>query len=130
MGAAGIGYIALGGAIGAVARYAVTLGISNRLPQSTFPWGTFVINMTGAFVIGFVLTLLSERVIVSPNWRPLVTTGFVGAYTTFSTLEWETARLGASWQAVGNLFGSVVVGYLCVLLGIRAALLLAWAARG
>ncbi len=115
--------VALGGALGALARYAVGTWVQGRLPQSSFPWGTFVINTTGSFVLGFVATLLTERYLVSPHWRPLVAIGFVGAYTTFSTFEYETARLQSSWQALGNLLGSVVLGYVAVWLGIRLALM-------
>jgi len=117
----GYALIALGGALGALARFFVGTWVQARLPHSTFPWGTFVINATGSFILGLVATLLSERFLHHPNWRPFVTIGFVGAYTTFSTFEYETAQLGSSWQAMGNLLGSVVVGYACVWLGIRLA---------
>lgn len=115
------GLIALGGATGAMARYWVGAAVQLHFPKSTFPWGTFVINATGSFLLGFLATLLAERVLVSPNWRPLVTIGFIGAYTTFSTFEYESAQLGSSWQAMWNLLGSVVVGYGAVMLGIRLA---------
>ena len=75
--------------------------------------------------MGFVATLLSERYLTNPNWRPFITIGFVGAYTTFSTFEYETARLQSSWQALGNLLGSVLAGYAAVWLGIRGGQLLA-----
>ena len=120
MNAMGYLLIALGGAIGAVARYALGTAIMSRAAGS-FPWGTFVINASGSFLLGLVNTLLAEHVITNPNWRPLFTIGFVGAYTTFSTFEYETARLGSSWQAMGNLVGSVVAGYACVWLGIFLA---------
>lgn len=113
--------IALGGALGALARYGVGTWVQSRLPQSSFPWGTFVINATGSFILGLVATLLAERVLTHPNWRPFVTIGFVGAYTTFSTFEYESLQLGSSWQALGNLLGSVVVGYGCVWLGAHLA---------
>lgn len=121
MNVTGFVLIALGGALGALARYGVTVWVQARLPLSSFPWGTFVINATGSFVLGLVATLLAERVLTSPHIRPLVTIGFVGAYTTFSTYEYETARLGTSWQAIGNMVGSVFVGYGCVWLGIGVA---------
>jgi CrcB protein len=113
--------IALGGALGALSRYFVGFWVQSHVPKSTFPWGTFVINATGSFLLGLIATLLTERILVSPNWRPLVTIGFIGAYTTFSTFEYESAQLGSSWQAMCNLLGSVVVGYGCVILGIRLA---------
>ena len=115
------GLIALGGALGAMARAAVGAWVQGRLPHSTFPWGTFLINATGSLVLGLVATLLAERFLTHPNIRPLVTIGFVGAYTTFSTFEYESLQLGSSWQALGNLLGSVLVGYGCVWLGAHLA---------
>lgn len=117
--------ISLGGALGALARFGVATWVQARLPNSTFPWGTFLINATGSFILGLVATLLAERFLMHPNIRPLVTIGFVGAYTTFSTFEYESLQLGSSWQALGNLMGSVIVGYGCVWLGARLALLIA-----
>lgn len=110
--------IGAGGFFGAIARYLVGLFIQSHV-RGPFPWGTFVINVTGSFVLGFIGTLLANRYLISPNWRYFVTIGFIGAYTTFSTFEYETANLGSSWQAMLNLLGSVVVGYIAVWLGIR-----------
>jgi CrcB protein len=115
------GLVALGGAMGAVCRYLVGTLVQSHFPKSTFPWGTFLINVSGSLVLGFLSTLLAERVLASPNWRPLVTIGFIGAYTTFSTFEYETVQLGTSWQALGNVFGSIAVGYGGVIVGIRLA---------
>lgn len=119
------GLIAIGGALGAMARAFVGTWVQSRLPNSTFPWGTFLINATGSLLLGFVATLLAERVLNHPHIRPLVTIGFVGAYTTFSTFEYESLQLGSSLQALGNLVGSVVVGYGCVWLGTYLAHLVA-----
>jgi len=116
-----LGLIALGGALGALSRYFVGFWVQSHVPKSQFPWGTFVINATGSLLLGFIMTLLTERVLVNQNWRPLITIGFIGAYTTFSTFEYESAQLGSSWQAMWNLLGSVVVGYGCVILGMRLA---------
>ena len=69
--------VALGGAIGAVARYWLGGLINSRLPMQ-FPLGTFVINVTGSFIIGFFLTLVSQRITIHPNWRLLIAVGFVG----------------------------------------------------
>ena len=110
--------VGAGGFLGAIARFLIGTWVSNRY-NSLFPWATVIINISGSFILGFIATLLLHRVLVNPNWRFFVTIGFVGAYTTFSTFEYETARLGSSWLAVGNLLGSVLAGYLAVWLGIR-----------
>jgi CrcB protein len=84
--------VAGGGAAGAVLRYYLTLSGLSRTLQP-FPTATFVINITGSFIIGFFLTLVTERIPINPHIRLAVAVGFVGAYTTFSTFEYETARL-------------------------------------
>ena len=113
--------IGCGGFIGALARYFVGTWVTTRLPHSTFPWGTFVINATGSFLLGLIATLLAERLLQNANWRPFITIGFIGAYTTFSTFEYETLQLGSSLQALTNLVGSVIVGYGCVWIGSQLA---------
>ena len=85
-----------------------------------FPVGTLVINVTGSFLIGVIMTLFTERVDLHPNWRLALVTGFLGGYTTFSTFEWETltaAQEGGRWIAAANVIGSVVFGYIAVWLG-------------
>lgn len=112
--------VALGGAVGAVARYWLGGLINSRLPMQ-FPLGTFVINITGSFIIGCFLTLASERLALHPHWRLLVAVGFVGAYTTFSTFEYETLKLieeGNLLSAISNVVLSVVVGFFAVWLGV------------
>jgi len=84
--------VAAGGAVGAILRYYLTLSGLSRTAQP-FPTATFVINVTGSFIIGFFLTLVTERIPINPHVRLAVAVGFVGAYTTFSTFEYETARL-------------------------------------
>ncbi len=84
--------IAVAGAVGALARYGLEGAVSNRWPGA-FPWGTFVVNISGAFLIGLVFVLLTERVSVDPWVRSSITIGFLGAYTTFSTLSFESYRL-------------------------------------
>jgi CrcB protein len=120
-----IGYlmIALGGAVGAIARYEMTNLIQHRAHVG-FPYGTFVVNITGCLVIGLAIGLLDEGIITNPNWRLLLVTGFVGAYTTFSTFEAETfnsVKAGAVAIALANVVGSVVVGFLAVWAGVIVA---------
>ena len=118
--------IALGGALGAIARYQVAAVVQARVPLG-FPYGTFVVNVTGCFIMGFVTALLTERLVVHPNWRFLVPIGFVGAYTTFSTFELETFRAASegAWVIAGaNMLGSFVVGYVALWAGFVAARML------
>jgi fluoride exporter len=115
--------VALGGALGAVARYWIGALVLEHLP-TRFPLGTFLINATGSFVIGFFMTLAAERMPLHPNWRLAVAVGFVGAYTTFSTFEYETFKLieeGAAGTAIANVVLSVLLGFLAVWAGIATA---------
>jgi fluoride exporter len=81
--------IAIGGALGTIGRYWVGSTIASRM-GTKFPYGTFVINMTACVIIGFSLAFFGKRTELNPAWRFLIPVGFVGAYSTFSTLEWET----------------------------------------
>ena len=108
--------IAFGGALGSVARYWVGSTIANRMGMK-FPYGTFVINITACAIIGFTLTFLGRRADLNPAWRFLVPVGFIGAYSTFSTYEWETLstlRSGAFFLAALYAVGSLVVGLAAV----------------
>jgi CrcB protein len=108
-----------GGGVGSLARYAASMAIMQRF-GGAFPMGTFVINITGSFLIGLLMTLFTERLEWSPNWRLLLVTGFLGGYTTFSAYEYESLqalRQGAKWIGLVNLVGSVVAGYIAVWLG-------------
>jgi CrcB protein len=112
-------WVALGGALGSLARYVVGLWIYERL-GTRFPYGTLAINISGCFIIGLALTVLDQRMGLPPAWRLAIPIGFVGAYTTFSTFEYETLRLAQNGQAgMGLLYvlTSVVVGYAAVWLG-------------
>jgi CrcB protein len=108
--------IALGGAAGSIARYWVGSTVSGRI-GTKFPYGTFVINITACIIIGFALTFLSKRADFSPAWRYLVPIGFIGAYSTFSTYEWETLstlRSGAFFLAALYAVGSLLLGLVAV----------------
>jgi fluoride exporter len=112
--------IAVAGALGALARYGLEGFVSRRAP-SAFPWGTFLVNVTGAFLLGFVFTVLTEHLAVAPWLRSTVTIGFLGAYTTFSTLSFETYRLledGAYGLAAANAVGSLAAGLGAVYVGV------------
>jgi len=118
--------IALGGALGAVARYQVAAMVQARVATG-FPWGTFWVNISGCLVMGIATTLLTERLVVNPQWRFLVPIGFIGAYTTFSTFEMELFRANTegAWLIGGAyLVGSVVAGYIALWLGVVLARLL------
>ena len=114
--------IAVAGAVGALARYGLE-GVVSRRTAGAFPWGTFVVNVSGAFVLGFVFTLMTEQFSVAAWIRGAITIGFLGAYTTFSTLSFETYRLfedGAAGIAVANALGSIAAGLGAVYLGVVA----------
>ena len=105
-------FIAVGGSLGSIARYWVGSTIAGRM-GTKFPYGTFVVNITACVIIGFSLTYLNRRVGLSPAWRFLIPVGFIGAYSTFSTYEWETLstlRTGAFLLAALYVVGSLVVG--------------------
>jgi CrcB protein len=115
--------VAAGGALGAVLRYYLGGTVLART-AAPFPTATFVINVTGSFVLGLFLTLATERVHMSPHLRLAVAVGFVGAYTTFSTFSYETAKLvedGDVKHALLNVLLSFAAGLLAVWLGIFAA---------
>ena len=109
-------YIALGGALGSIARYWVGSTIAGRL-GARFPYGTFVINITACVIIGFTLTYFGRHVELNPAWRFLVPVGMIGAFSTFSTYEWETfssLRSGAFLLAALYAVGSLVLGLVAV----------------
>jgi CrcB protein len=111
--------VAVGGGAGALARFVAASAIMTRF-GGKFPLGTFVINVTGSFMIGFLMTLLTERFQFDPRWRLLLVVGFLGGYTTFSSFEWEnysSVRDGALWTAMLNVVASVMLGYVAVWLG-------------
>lgn len=115
--------VGAGGFLGAVTRWGVALLVA-RFWTRDFPLGTFVINVTGSFVLGLFGTLAAERLSLGPHWRLFVATGFVGAYTTFSTFEYETQRLvetGAAGWAAAYVALSVAAGFLAVRVGVQLA---------
>ena len=118
-------WIAIGGAIGSVARFAASSAIAGWF-GATFPWGTLIVNVSGSFVIGFFSTLTGPdgRVLVSGDVRQFVTVGICGGYTTFSSFSLQTLSLvqdGELLQAGGNILGSVALCLAAVWLGYVAA---------
>jgi fluoride exporter len=115
--------IAIAGALGALARYGVE-GLVSNWADGAFPWGTFAVNVTGSFALGLVFALTTERLALDPWLRSTITIGFLGAYTTFSTLSLESYRLledGAIGLALANVLGSAAAGLAAVYLGVVAA---------
>lgn len=112
--------VAIFGAAGAVSRYWVDGRISD-LTHGQFPWGTFVINVVGAFALGILVALTTERLLLSPNWRVALGIGFLGSFTTFSTYAYESVKLaedGAVGLALVNSVGMVALGMLAAALGL------------
>ena len=112
--------IAVAGALGALVRYWLD-GVVSRRTGGGFPWGTFAVNVTGSFLLGLVFTLLTQRYRVDPWLRSGLTIGFLGAYTTFSTLSLETYRLfedGAAGLAALNAVGSLAAGLAALYVGV------------
>jgi fluoride exporter len=112
--------IGLAGALGALSRYGLDGLIARRAPGA-FPWGTFVVNVSGSLLLGLAFTLLTERYRVDPWLRSGLTIGFLGAYTTFSTFSLETYRLledGAYGIAFANAAGSLAAGLLALYVGV------------
>jgi CrcB protein len=115
--------IALGGALGSLVRYWVGTFVADRLGMR-FPYGTLIINLSACIIIGFSITFLGRRTGLGTGWLYLIPVGFVGAYSTFSTYEWETLSLvrgGAFPAAALYAFGSLILGLAAVWCGILLA---------
>jgi fluoride exporter len=108
--------VGLGGCLGSILRFWLGSYIGSRM-GTRFPYGTFVINVSGSFLIGLVFALLSAKTSWSPNWRYLIPIGFIGGYTTFSSFEFESLRSIQDGQiGLGLLYVglSVVLGFVAV----------------
>src|SRR5690349_21399145 len=127
LGAMTLVLIAAGGALGSVARYLVDGWVLDRVSAS-FPFGTLTVNLTGAFALGLLSALTIDRSILPADIRAPVMIGFLGAYTTFSTLMLESWRLvetgDVAWGTL-NLVGSAALGIVAVVGGLSLGRLLA-----
>ena len=115
--------VAVASSLGGLARYVAGGFLANRTGGG-FPWETFVVNITGAFVLGLLFTLFTDHLVVAPWLRTALLVGFLGSYTTFSTWTLESYRLiedGAHAYALANLLGSLVAGVLATYAGVAVA---------
>ena len=113
-----LAYVALGGALGALARYGISGWVYDRMGE-TFPWGTVVVNVLGCLALGAVVRWLQVSD-VSPEVRPFLTIGLLGAFTTFSTFSYETVALlqEGQWLRAGlYVGGSVALGLIAMVVG-------------
>jgi fluoride exporter len=118
--------ISFGAVLGANLRYWLGNWAAQRW-GTQFPYGTLLINLSGSLLLGFFLTLATQRFLIDPRWRLLFATGFLGAYTTFSTYTYESIALinAGSWLLGGlNLLGSALLGGLAAIAGIFLARLI------
>jgi fluoride exporter len=112
--------ISIGAVLGANARYWLGVWCAEKW-GAAFPYGTLLINLTGSLILGFFMTVATERFLLDPRWRFLVAIGFLGAYTTFSTYTYESYSLltRGQWVAgLANLLGSSLLGLAGVGLGV------------
>ena len=116
-------WIALGAIVGANLRYAVSRWSARHISAS-LPYGTFLINVSGSFVLGFFLVWTTERVFADPRWRALIAVGFCGAYTTFSSYSFETFTLFEHGN-YAMAFANFVSNNLCTFLAVMAGAMLA-----
>lgn len=116
-------FIAIGGALGSIARFWVGSTVAGRM-GTRFPYGTFIVNITACIIIGFSIVFLDRRVTWNPAWRFLIPVGFIGAYSTFSTFEWETfvnLQTGAFFIAALYVLLSIILGLGGVWCGVMLA---------
>lgn len=114
--------IGFAGALGALARYGLG-GLVQRFAGVTFPWGTFVVNIVGAFLFGLIWSSVEQRLVISAESRVIILSGFLGAFTTFSSFMFETSSLIGEGQwtlAALNLGGQMVLGLVAMFLGLAA----------
>ena len=119
-------FVALAGALGTLSRYGLS-GAAQKINGTSFPYGTLVINVLGCLLIGFIMQIGLNTDIIPRSLRVIMTLGFLGAFTTFSTFSYETVTLlqdGAWLQACLNIAANVGLGLIAVLLGMFAGRIL------
>ena len=119
----GILFVALGGGIGSVTRYLVSLWAAGRW-GADFPYGTLLVNVVGCYIIGFFMILATEKYLLPNYWKLLIASGFLGGLTTFSSFSYESLRFvqeGAWPSAAVNLSANLITGLIATWLGIVTA---------
>ena len=115
--------IAIGGGLGSMLRYFMQAQAAQRY-SSRFPVGTLTVNIIACFFIGITLEYLDRHTAISPHWRFLIATGFIGGFSTFSTFEWEAwsdISSGAFWIGILYIVVSIIAGFAAVALGATTA---------
>jgi CrcB protein len=111
-----------GGGIGSLIRYLFTRAVNEKY-DGHFPLATFLINVSGSFLIGLLMVVSDREDLVHPNFRPLLVTGLLGGYTTFSAFEWEVFALGRSGNSLAFVYAisSVITGWIACWAGVLLA---------
>ncbi|QIQ21878.1 fluoride efflux transporter CrcB [Zophobihabitans entericus] len=111
--------VAIGGAIGSVLRYWTTI-LSVQCLGTSFPFGTLIVNVLGSFILGLMLSAVEFNILLSPYWKPLITVGLLGGFTTFSTFSFDTLALFMQGEYIKgglNIALNLVLGLMAVSLG-------------
>jgi CrcB protein len=114
-------WVFIGGGLGSMCRFGISQIFSSS--NSAFPWGTFVANAISCIVLGYLLGIMLKEPL-SPMWKLLLATGFCGGFSTFSTFSGDTLLLFQSGQhtyAMLNIAGSILMGLLCIFIGLKLA---------
>lgn len=113
-------FIAIAGALGALSRYGIS-GLSYRIFGGNFPYGTFIVNIIGCLLLGFIMRTSTATTLIPETWRIPIAVGFLGALTTFSTFSYETIKLiesGSILFSLLNIAANLIIGLLATIAGI------------